>query len=574
MQGTRAIKAGLAAGAGLGALIAAQSALAAPASSEDARIAKLEAAVATLQAEVAQTQQLTQQNAALQGQVSQLQGAASENAELKQEVGQLQAQVADLKATTVAQISDVRQAQAAAPTVAFPGGRPTFATPDGKFTASLRGQLQLDTAAYFQPGAGPIGTDLRRDGPALGSSATNVDLAHARDLKDGTVWRRARVGLEGTAYSDWDYRLLVDFGGSGVENAGQLYEAWLQYSGFKPFHARIGAWSQPIGLEDGGNTNTQMFLERPAISDLARGLAAGDTRIGAGVFGYTSDWFLSSDITGRTIGVVNTGTAITSTTSGNTGTAQSFGDQIGYVGRADYSFHGGDWRVLGGVHGSYVIHPADSVGPSATGALAVNDFLVTLKDTPELRVDGTQFINTGAIDASHASTIGAEFAAQKGPFFVQGEYESIHVNRTDPGTDSPTFWGWYAEGSVFLTGESRQYTASSATFDGPAIKRPFSLKNGGPGAWEFVARYDDADLNFEAGPPGNAPSASTIRGGDEQVWALGLNWYPVSAVKFGFDIDRVMLERLSPNATNFQTPTGAEIGQAYTALAVRSQVAF
>jgi len=286
---------------------AASAATAVSAPAPDARLAKLEAAVAALQSEVAQSQQVQAQNQTL----------AKQNATLKGEVGQLQAQVADLKATTVAQIDDVRQTEAAEPKVSFSNGRPTFATADGQFTASLRGQLQLDTAAYLQDPIGPTSTDLRRDGPALGSSATNVDAAHARDLKDGTFFRRARIGIDGTAYGDWDYRLLFDFGGSGVEDAGQLYEGWAQYSGFRPFHIRAGAWPQAIGLEDQMSTNNQMFLERPGISDVARNLAAGDTRIGAGVFGYDNYWFVSGDVTGRTIGVVNTGTFITSTTTGN-----------------------------------------------------------------------------------------------------------------------------------------------------------------------------------------------------------------------------------------------------------------
>jgi phosphate-selective porin OprO/OprP len=548
----------LAAGASLSALVAA-SAAAAPAddAQRDARIAKLEAAVEALQGEVAQDQTLRQQNA-----------------ELKQEVGDLQAQVSDLKASTVEQISDVRQTADKAPRVSFPGGRPTFATADGQFTAALRGQLQLDSAAYLQPDSGPIATDLRRSGPALGASATNVDLAHARDLKDGTDWRRARIGIDGTAYGDWEYRLLFDFGGSGVEDAGQLYEAWGQYSGFRPLHLRVGAWPQPIGLEDQASTNYQLFLERPAIADVARNLAAGDTRIGAGAFAYDNYWFVSGDVTGRTIGVVNTGTAITSITSGNVGTAQTFGDQLGFVGRVAFTpFHGDDWRVNLGVHGSYVDQPANTTGPGVNGITAVSGFGVRLRDTQELRVDGTQLIDTGTIPARNASTIGGEIAAQKGPVLIQSEIESIHVTRSD-GPASPTFGGWYVEGGWMLTGEQRAYNASSAAFDGPTVAHPFSLKDHGWGAWELAARYSDADLNFDAGAPGAAPTTNTIRGGESKIWSFGLNWYPNQVFRVMFDVDRVNIGRLSPNAALFQTPTGAQIGQDYTVLAVRTQAAF
>jgi phosphate-selective porin OprO/OprP len=527
----------------------------------DARIAKLEAAVEALQGQVAKDEALQQ-----------------ENAELKGEVGRLQAQVADLKATTVIQLDDVRKTADQQSKLSFPNGRPTFATADGKFTASLRGQLQLDTAAYFQAAPGPIATDLRRTGPALGSSAANVDLTHARDLKDGTDWRRARIGFDGTAYGDWDYRLLFDFGGSGVEDAGQLYEGWAQYSGLKPFRFRVGAWPQPIGLEDQVSTNSMLFLERPGMADVARNLAAGDTRIGAGAFGYDDRWFVSADVTGRTIGVVNTGTTITSTTVGssgaNVGTAQTFGDQVGFVARGVVTpLRGLDWRVNVGLHGSYVDRPGDTAGPGANGLIPASGFAVRLRDTPELRVDGTQFIDTGSIPAHNASTLGGEAAAQWRSLFVEGEYESIHIARSD-GLASPNFSGWYVEGSWILTGESRAYYASTAAFDGPAIAHPFSLKNGGWGAWELAVRYSDADLNFDTGSPGKAPPADGIRGGDQKIWAVGVNWYFNPVFRIMLDVDRVTIDRLSPNAATFQTPIGAQIGQSFTAVAVRTQAAF
>jgi len=560
------LRAALVAGVAFGALSLASGAAAATSTTadEDARLAKLEAAVAALQSQVAQTQQVQAQNDTL----------AKQNAELKSEVGQLQAQVTDLKATTIEQISDVRQTADAQPKVSFVNGRPTFSTADGQFTAALRGQLQLDTAAYLQNAPGPTSTDFRRDGPALGASASNVDAAHARDLKDGTDWRRARIGIDGTAYGDWDYRILFDFGGSGVEDAGQLYEAWAQYSGFRPFHIRAGAWPQAIGLEDQMSTNNQLFLERPGISDVARNVAAGDTRIGAGAFGYDNFWFVSADVTGRTIGAVNTGTYITSTTTGNVGTGQTYGDQVGFVGRGVVTpFHGDDWRLNLGLHGSYVDRPGDTAGPATNGLIPDTGFEIKLADTPELRVDGTQFINTGGIPANSASTFGGEVAAQKGPLFVEGEIETIHVNRSD-GINSPTFGGWYVEGSWLLTGESRLYNASTAAFDGPAIKHNFSLKEHQWGAWELAARYSDTDLNFDAGLPGTAPTADSIRGGEQKIASVGLNWYPNPVFHIMFDFDHVEIDRLSPNAALYSTSTGAQIGQTYNVIAVRTQAAF
>ncbi|MEJ0065291.1 MAG: porin [Caulobacteraceae bacterium] len=302
----------------------------------------------------------------------------------------------------------------------------------------------------------------------------------------------------------------------------------------------------------------------PASPTWARNLAAGDTRIGAGAFGYDNYWFVSADVTGRTIGVVNTGTFITSTTTGNVGTAQTFGDQVGFVGRAVFSpFHGSDWRVNVGAHGSYVDRPGNTAGPAANGLTPDTGFGIRLKDTPELRVDGTQFIDTGSIPAHNASTIGGEIAAEKGPLFAEAEYESIHVDRADK-IASPTFTGWYLEGSWLLTGETRLYNASTGAFDGPAVKHPFSRTDGGWGAWELALRYSDADLNYNPGAPGTAPVADAIRGGDQKIWSVGLNWYPNQVFHFMLDFDHVEIDRLSPNAAVYSTPVGRRSARATT----------
>ena len=562
MSMTAGPRAGLLVGVAAMALTLASAAVASPADdARDARIAKLEAAVAALQDRVQQDAGLEEQNTELKGQVS-----------------DLQAQVTDLKTAQTAQIVAIQTVQASVPAkptalATIAAGKPTIASADGKFTASLHGVMQLDTAAYFQSAAGNTSTDFRRDGPALGvTAASSVDAAHARDLKDGDVFRRARIGIDGTAFGDWDYRFIFDFAGAGTENAGQVYETWLQYSGLKPFHFRVGAFSPSIGMEDQASTNGMPFLERSVSSDIARGLAAGDTRTAAEIWASGDHWLVSGAVTGRTIGVINTGTATT--------TAQTYGDQIGLVGRAAFSpLHGADWLVHFGVHGSYVIHPADTTGPNGSGVLVPASEVVAFSNTPELRVDGTKFLNTGNIDATHADTIGLEFAAQKANFLVQTEYESFGVQRNDPGISSPNFHGYYLEGTWILTGEQRKYNSQTGAFDAPPVAHPFNFSGKSWGALELGFRYSDMDLNYQAGAPGTYQSADGIRGGEEQNYTVGLNWYLNPVVRFMLDYSYVHLDRLSPatNATTaafWLTPEGAQIGQNYSVVAVRSQVAF
>src|SRR6516164_5752288 len=92
---------------------------------------------------------------------------------LEQHNADLEAQIADLKAQVAGGQQLIREEVAAQPKVSLANGRPTFTSADGKFSASLRGVIQLDTAYYDQRGAGPVTTDLRRSGPALGASASN-----------------------------------------------------------------------------------------------------------------------------------------------------------------------------------------------------------------------------------------------------------------------------------------------------------------------------------------------------------------------------------------------------------------
>src|SRR5690349_13110555 len=70
-------------------------------------------------------------------------------AALEAQLAALQEQIADLKASTSASIQAVREDQKAT-TVSIANGRPTIASGDGQFSASIRGVMQLDTAQYFQ----------------------------------------------------------------------------------------------------------------------------------------------------------------------------------------------------------------------------------------------------------------------------------------------------------------------------------------------------------------------------------------------------------------------------------------
>jgi phosphate-selective porin OprO/OprP len=412
-------------------------------------------------------------------------------------------------------------------------GTPTIASSDGAFTMAFHGIMQMDAASYSQS----------KDLP---SSVTN------RDLNSGTNLRRARIGISGKLFSDFDYNLLAEFGGSGAEDAGRFQEIWLQYSKYDHIKFRIGAYPPLVGLEDAASTNSMPFLERPASSEVARSVAAGDYRMSAGVFGSSDRWLYSFALTGNTISTLNTqATAFT---------AANYDEQLGIAARiAGTPLRGKNWLIHVGA--SYVA----AINPGDAGTAASVRYPIQLRDRPELRVDGTRLIDTGALNAQNAASSGLELAGQYKGLFAQGESFHYTVTRYNPatGVTNPDFDGWYVEGGWSLTGEARKYNTQTAAFDGITPRVNFDPKSGNWGAFELVARYSTLDLNYHDTA---TLAADRVLGGQQDITALGLDWQLNPAVRFVFQGQAVKIDRLNT--------AGAQVGQKYNSYAVRSQFNF
>ncbi len=436
-------------------------------------------------------------------------------------------------------------------------GKPSIASPDGRFVANLHGVAQFDAAAYLQASARPQAVDFRR-------GATAADSGHARDLADGTGFRRARIGVDGKVFGDLEYGLLFEFGGSGAEDGAHLQEGYIQYSGFKPFHLRLGAFRPSLGLEDQTSVNSLLFNERPAVVDASASLSGADFREGFQLWASGDRWFASGIATSRNVATIN---------STGTTTAASFDQALGFVGRAVYlPFKGDDWLTLVGVHGSYAYQVVDSGGPDV--AAGTVRYPIQFRERPELRVDGTRLVDTGAIDAQHGHTQGFEFAAQKQNLLVQAEHESFGIQRRNSTLSDPGFSGWYVEAAWTLTGERRRFNPNTFAFDSPPVDHPFDLDAGTWGAWELALRYSYLNLNYHPGDAGKATPADGVRGGEQQILTAGLNWYLNPVIRFMLDYQHVDVNRLSPSATTFATPVGAQIGQKYDSVSLRSQLSF
>ena len=102
---------------------------------------------------------------------------------------------------------------------------------------------------------------------------------------------------------------------------------------------------------------------------------------------------------------------------------------------------------------------------------------------------------------------GLEFAAISGRFHVEAEW----FNQTlDGPVGDPDFNAQYVNLGWFITGESRNYSASSGKFG--RTRPETTVSEGGTGAWEVAVRYDRADLD-------------SVAAGELTNWTLGVNWY-------------------------------------------------
>jgi phosphate-selective porin OprO and OprP len=445
---------------------------------------------------------------------------------------ELEQQILDLKTASGANVQIVRDQVSAQPTVTLSNARPTIATADGNFKFAIRSVVQFDAAHYSES-----------------------PRTAANDLGSGTNFRRARLGVEGTAWKDWNFGLWGEFGGSGGESA-ILNQAYLEYAGWKPFglgepiRFRIGAWATPSGLEDATSNTEELFLERAAIAELVRGFATGDGRTGVGATARGSRWYASALLSGKVVGVPST---------------PELDQQSGFAARVAFNpIHGADYDVHIGANIQGILNPADTTaGPVSTRA-------VRLQERPELRVSGIRLVDTGAIASDGLTAYGLEGGGSWRNFYAAGEWYKVDVNReaVPPAVSAfdPSFSGWYVQGAWAITGEHHGWTNANGGFVGIRPAKPFDRSKGTWGAWEIAARYSVLDLNDHAGVFGKAAPAGGIRGGEQKITTVGLNWYPNSVVRFLLDYQWADVTRLNA--------AGANIGEDVNVVSFRTQYAF
>ncbi len=412
--------------------------------------------------------------------------------------------------------------------ITFPNGRPTLSSGDKRFSAAVGLQLHYDIGGYFQGSRMP---DTRAV-PRLDTFGQNL--------------RRARIPFV-FKYDEFQANITPEFGGS-PDGTPSLFEANINWSPIKPLTATIGYYKPQYTLQDSMSSNDFLFLERPSIVEIARGIAAGDARAVVGARWAADRYFVAGYLTGGTYG--------SQTASG--ATPQQTGAALRVAGRPVAT---GDWDL--------------DIGFSASDAFRIQRTsagqTLNLQDRPELRIDQNRLVSTGALNARSAYTYGPELGLRYRNFLLQGEYIRIGVDRNDGGaavrTPGLSFDGGYAEASWVITGEPRRYVATAGAFGNPKPEHPFSLKDGGYGAFELVGRYSHVNLNDRVTRALAASSTGGVYGGTQTVYAVGLNWYPNEHLRLMLDYDLIDVDKLNAGGTT-------QVGQRVHAVGLRAQAAF
>lgn len=379
-----------------------------------------------------------------------------------------------------------------------------------EFTTERLEHTEQRAGKIVQPNVAPTIGDVAGDFSFKVRGVVDGDLAFFNERKggydynNGTSFRRARLGFEGTAFKNFPWRMEAEFAGNQVV----LLDAYLQYTGIKKWTFTLGQHKAPFGLESNSSDSYNTFLERGMFTN-AFGTAGAERRLGASAQYASGAWTAAFGVYGDSEAQNRT----------NAGPDESWGlngrltwDPVNDSGRVVHLGASGYWRT------------SLKTAPSGAATTATVDS-IRLTERPNIRVDGGNIADTGVITSvSDLYYVGAEAAVVHGPLALVGEYGRLTAVRTGA-LKNVSFDGFYVYGSWMLTGESRPF--KNGLLDRVRPFDNFDPARGSWGAVELAVRYDRIDL-------GDTPVAARA-GNDAASITTALNWYFNPNMKLQFN---------------------------------------
>ncbi len=353
---------------------------------------------------------------------------------------------------------------------------PTIRSKDGNFEVHVRGRVFADAAW------------LEDDDSNVNGGQGNQGVA--------SELRAARLGIEGKAWKEVDYKFEIDF----ADNEVDIKDATVGYK-----WATVGQFKTQNSLEELTSSRFLTFLERGAFTD-AFNL---DRRIGFGGKVGGDNWGVDSGIFSQNAG------------------EQAINENFAVATRGHYAFDlgGEETNIIHlGAHSRYRF--CDSENSDGISATRCANESVQYRQRPFFHTSRVRHIDTGTITGVEGDVLaGGEFAWVGGPFSVQAEGAYTHVFRNRDELNSGDLWGGYVDVSYFVTGESRGYSKGSGKFGRVKVKDAL-FEPGGFGAIQLAGRFDYVSLT---------DSDAGIEGGEQYSGIVGVNWYMNNHVRFVLD---------------------------------------
>ena len=294
--------------------------------------------------------------------------------------------------------------------------------------------------------------------------------------------RRSRFSFAGSSGKHWSYKFIVNIDHEG--SGDSVDTGFVQYKS-KPMYVRAGKFKRPGLMEMRNSSKWLAAIERSVLTDMA-GATVGKPSFGGVAVGFATKGDMPvSGALGIYDGEIDD---------------EDGGDEYGIGARVSAApkFGGGSFLHAGASY--YTIDNAGKdyrlrsrLGMSTTG-----------------RPFETNLFKTGDIDQ-----MGLELGYVTGPFSLQSEYLSVESDAAGADSSDIDMNGYYVQATYTLTGETVGYKSGSGTFTGLKPKGEW-------GAWELVARYEDADVDVKA--HGQEATLESM--------VLGVNWYANRNAKF------------------------------------------
>lgn len=353
----------------------------------------------------------------------------------------------------------------------------------------------------------------------IGRIHADYNLVNSDENKIGNdaFLRRARLGMEGTMWKHWIWKLEMDF----AEDSLSTKDAFIGYkdktAGSAEWWIKAGQSHIPYGLATISSSKYMLFIERPLLAD---GALQPSRQLG--VAGFMNDangrWTIHTGIFGGAVG------------SGGAGVSDEFNVAA---------------------RGTFVPFMQDKTHLASIGAgVWYRDALdksTRIRQRPGIfRSGSSSFMDanfgTGGIDSLGFNVEGL---IVYGPFNMQAEYSRMNVDTTAGDADLD---GYYAEAGWFLTGESMNYEAAKGQFG--SVKPKGIVGKGGIGAWQVAVRYDVMDLNEAVDVLGAGA------GGEQRSFSGGLNWYVNNNMRFMLNYINVLEMDRPTNGFDNDEPHG------------------